>query len=150
MWSGKECLAPEETALGRFNGPLDLRAPEDQFSSDDQIEKRHRRVLFAPELDGTIAAFMHTWAQGDEDGARLAAKELVGGTHAHFQAQGVPVFAHPIVPPQFAQAIAGTVRGLPAQFRESAVQSALDAFEGHARQSVEREIGLRSRRSACG
>jgi hypothetical protein len=142
MLFGRDCSQPSAMTGRGFVGPLDLRAPEDQFSSDEQVETRHRRPLQAPELDGTIAAFMHAWSAGDEDGTRIAAKELVDGTHAHFQAQGVPAFAHPIVPPQFPRAIAETVRRLPGHYQANALRSVLDAFEGHARAGVEREISL--------
>lgn len=139
MWMANGCSKPGAGAMG-FNGPLDLRAPEDQFSSSDQVEKRYRRPLSVPELDSTIAAFLHAWSEGDEESTRIAAKELIDGTHAHFQAQGVPAFAHPIVPPQFAQAIADMVRGLPPHFQENALRGVIEAFEGSARAAVEREI----------
>lgn len=142
MWTANDCSKPGVTSGGRFNGPLDLRAPEDQFSSTDQVEKRYRRPLSAPELQSTIAAFMRAWSEGDAESTRVAAKDLVDGTRAHFQSQGVPAFAHPIVPPEFAGLIAEKLLGLPEYFRTNALRSLLAAFEEGERGSVEHEVSI--------
>jgi hypothetical protein len=125
----------------RSVGALDLRAPEDLFSADDQVRGRYRWHVKAPEIETAISSFTDAWDAGDEQGARLAATELVNQTRAHFQKQGVPVFAHPVVPPQFVAANARVIDALPSEDRPGVIKDLLEAFDDRgARAGVERQF----------
>jgi hypothetical protein len=48
----------------KFNGPLDLRAPEDQFTSDEQVRARYRLPVQSRDLGESIVALIAVLARG--------------------------------------------------------------------------------------
>lgn len=125
-----------------FGRRLDLRAPEDRFATADQIEERFGRHVDVPGVESAIVRFLRGWADNDRSELGSAADDLVKITRKHFGSQGVPVFAHPILPPQFKQRVADVLSGLPASKRVSEFGFVADAFGGALRTGVKQELGL--------
>lgn len=117
-----------------------FRAPEDQFSTDEQIARRHREPLRLAAVERAIASFMESWKVGDEVGARLSADEIKTHTRAHFQQQGVPVIASPVLPYQFVLEAAQAVRDLPKQEQEAQLDSVARQFGPDLAATVAREL----------
>lgn len=124
----------------RFEGPLDLRAPEEQFVTDDQIDRRYREPVQSPEVEKAINSFMRAWHEGDAVGMRLAAEDVKSRTRAHFQMQGVPIIAHPILPPQFVRQVGEMVRELPLHGRETEFDNLADKFGPNLKKAVAQEF----------
>jgi len=124
----------------RFEGPLDLRAPEDQFATEDQVEERYRQPVQSLDVEHAINSLMRAWQTGDATGARLAAEEVKGRTRAYFNIQGVPVFAHPILPPQLAHRVREIVQELPLHVRETELNNLANQFGPDLRTAVAQEF----------
>jgi murein DD-endopeptidase MepM/ murein hydrolase activator NlpD len=136
-----------------FNGSrlkerLDLRAPEDRFATDEEVRERHILPADVPEIEGTISQFFRAWVDGDQSVARSAADTIVNRTRAYFESQGVPSFAHPILPPQFTNGVVKALRSLPAGERASEFDSLVHTFANELRTGVAQE--LRSAPSTVG
>lgn len=124
----------------QFNGPLDLRAPEHRFATDSRIDARFRLPIENIEIDDRTNEFFWAWQNGDDVAARRKAEELLGLTGAHFQRQGVPVFARPILPPQLAGHVADSLRSLPKPQQATEFERLLQVFEPNARRRVSQEV----------
>jgi len=124
----------------RYDGPLDLRAPEDRFGTDDQVDARFRRPIEVPKIDEAIDEFFWNWQHGDDAGARKQAADILSLTGAHFQQQGVPVFARPILPPQLAGHVADALRRLPKPHQAKEFERLVEAFEPGVRRGVSQEV----------
>lgn len=136
----------------RFDERLDIRAPEDMFATDEQVREKFRRPIEQPHLDEAIDGLLRAWLEGDRDRATTAAEEVERRTRAHFQAQGVPVFAHPILPPQFVRSVHEQVDNLPTRERGAAMGDLVTYFRESLRPAVTRELAsnssIRSRKTA--
>lgn len=119
--------------------------PEDIFAADDQIARRHEEDVHSPAIDSAIADWSDAKQSGDEGALRTAAKAVVDATAATYRLQGVPVFAHPVLPPQFVKAETGSLNGLRADQRKTAVSALLDKFDQSARPMAAQQLmaGLR-------
>jgi hypothetical protein len=123
-----------------YKGRLDLRAPEDRFANDDQVEARFEEPIDAPEIEGAILAFMRAWHAGDDEGLKLAAADVVSRTRSYYQRQGVPAFAHPILPPQLARMIAKTIQQLPDRVQGAVTDDTVGSFGDSLRLGIEQEL----------
>ena len=103
--------------------------PEDIFASEDQVAERHKQEIRSPAIDQAINDWNAAKEQSDDDGLRAAAKALVDVTSAAFKLQGVPVYAHPVLPPQFVTAEAADIARLPKEQQQAMVARLLDRFE---------------------
>jgi murein DD-endopeptidase MepM/ murein hydrolase activator NlpD len=122
--------------------PLDLRAPEEQFSSDRDVKLRCGQPIVSNEVEDAISSYFQALDQGDEYGVRQSANEMKDRTRAHFQRQGVPVFAHPVLPPQFVQGVAAMVRHLPDSDRRLEIDNLAGQSGPDLKASVARELVL--------
>ncbi len=118
--------------------PRELRrplfpVPEDIFASDDQVAERHEQEIRSPAIDQAIANWNDAREQGDESGLRAAAKSIVDATTAAFKLQGVPLYAHPVLPPQFVKAESIELRNLPHEQQKATVSALLNKFDPSAR-----------------
>lgn len=103
--------------------------PEDIFASEDQVAERHERDIRSPAIDQAIDDWNVAKEEGDENGLRSAAKSIVDATSAAFRLQGVPLYAHPVLPPQFVAAEATSIARLPQDRQRTAVAALLDKFD---------------------
>ena len=86
---------------------LQFPVPEDIFASDDQVAERHEQEIRSPAIDRAINDWNDAKEQSNSQALRMASKALVDATSAAFKLQGIPTFAHPVLPPQFVKAQAG-------------------------------------------
>jgi hypothetical protein len=128
----------------RFNGPLDLRAPEDQFTSNDQVRARYRLPVQSRGLEESIMTLLQSWQEGDRPRAAEAADEMERQTRAHFQTQGVPVFAHPILPPQFVRGVRELIGDLPKGDQAAAIGDLVNHFRQDLQPGIAQELELHS------
>ena len=118
--------------------PRDLRrplfpVPEDIFASDDQVAERHEQDVRSPAIDRAIDDWNVAKEQGDESALRDAAKAIVDATSAAFKLQGVPLYAHPVLPPQFVKAEAAGLASFSRDRRNDAFNTLLNLFDPSAK-----------------
>lgn len=108
---------------------LHFPVPEDIFASEDQVAERHERDIRSPAIDQAIDDWNVAKEEGDEHGLRTAATAIVNATSAAFKLQGVPTFAHPVLPPQFVKAETSGLVGLPKDRRNDTLNYLLNLFD---------------------
>jgi hypothetical protein len=108
---------------------LQFPVPEDIFASDDDVTERDEKEIRSPAIDRAIDNWNIAKKEGDEHGLRTAAKGIVNATSAAFKLQGVPTFAHPVLPPQFVKAEAAGLAGLTVERRDGALSNLLSLFD---------------------
>jgi uncharacterized coiled-coil protein SlyX len=79
---------------------LDFRAPEDSLSVDEDDEEEIR----SPGIDRMIRAYYDADDAGDDIEKASALRGMIDEMTALHKLRGVPVFAHPPLPPQFVAA----------------------------------------------
>lgn len=119
---------------------LDIRAPEDLFATEEQVRDRSRRPVEPQKIAPAIDALLRSWLEGDRDSAKSAADEVARQTRAHFQAQGVPVFAHPILPPQFVHHALELIDELPKSRQAAQLENLVSHFSQDLQPSVAQEL----------
>lgn len=112
---------------------LQFPVPEDIFASDDDVAERDEKEIRSPAIDRAIDHWNIAKEEGDEHGLRTAAKGIVDATSAAFKLQGVPTFAHPVLPPQFVKAEVASLSGLSGDRRNGAIGELLNLFDPSAR-----------------
>lgn len=117
-----------------------LRTPEDIFAGAEDVADRHHSEIRSPAIDRAIEDWNTAKAEGDDHGLRAAARAIVDATSATFRQQGVPTFAHPVLPPQFAKAVMKDVDHLPAEHQRSSVRMLSNIFEPGAKMAAEQEF----------
>lgn len=125
----------------RFFRKPTFPAPEDIFAGEGDTAARHEQEVRSPAIDSAIAAWYDAKDQGDGVGLRTAAKALVDATSAAFRVQGVPTFAHPVLPPQFVMAEVDELRRLPKDHRDSVVGAILETLEPGAKRAAAQQFG---------
>lgn len=116
------------------------RPPEDLFATDDQVRERYRQPVRSRGVEDSIAALLQSWQDGDQSRARDAADEMERLTRSHFAAQGVPVFAHPILPPQFVDSVHTLIGDLSRRDQVAAIGDLVSHFRADLRSGVAQEI----------
>lgn len=91
-------------------------------------------------VEDAIGSFMRALRAGDEHDLRLAAEEMKGRTRAHFKVQGVPVLAHPIVPPQFVRRVGEVMQELQPHVRKTELNKLVSQFGPDLRPGVAQEF----------
>lgn len=127
-------------ALKPLARSLDIRAPEDLFASEDQVRDRRHRPVEPQKIAPAIDALLRGWLEGDRDSAKSAADEVARQTRAHFQAQGVPVFAHPILPPQFVHHALELIDELPKSHQAAQLDNLVSHFSQDLQPGVAQEL----------
>jgi murein DD-endopeptidase MepM/ murein hydrolase activator NlpD len=79
-----------------YEGPLDLRAPEDQNVGANGDEM----PVWSPAIRQAMSEFQRATARRDLGEMKRAATNVVDATAAYYKMSGVPLFAHDPVPPQ--------------------------------------------------
>jgi hypothetical protein len=108
-------------------------APEEQFSTQGQIDKRFHDAVQSPEIDRAMARWHIAKNSGDKESLEDAAKSLVAATAAAYRMQGVPLFAHPPLPPQFVASEAHDIASVPAAHRSAILSNIVEKFEPSVR-----------------
>jgi hypothetical protein len=121
-----------------FRGPLDIRAPEDQFVSDEAMDDD------APVWSEGIRNALINWDTAKRslkpEEQKRAANEVVAATAAHFNMSGVPAFAHHPLPPQLVAAELEDARGVPEHDRAGLVDRLVDLFDDSTKPAVKQQI----------
>jgi hypothetical protein len=135
--------------------PRELRrplfpVPEDIFASDDQVAERHEQDVRSPAIDRAIDDWNAAKEQGDESGLHAAAKSIVDATSAAFKLQGVPTFAHPVLPPQFVKAEISELIHLPDGRRRSLVDAIANRFDPSAKLGATQQLATAASSSQLG
>lgn len=110
-----------------------IRTPEDIFTDDDSVARRAQEEVRSVAIDRAIGDWDAARVQGDDDGLRASAGAIVGATSAAFQLQGVPTFAHPVLPPQFVKHEVARLLNLSNGSPRQAAAALLDKFDQSAR-----------------
>lgn len=114
--------------------------PEDVLAGDDQVAERNDQEVRSPAIDKAINDWNQAKQNGDDAAMHAAARAIVDATSATFKLQGVPTFAHPVLPPQFVKAEAELLRNAPADQRRALVGSFVDTFEPSAKLGAKQQL----------
>jgi hypothetical protein len=120
---------------------LDIRAPEDVFATHEQIAARDKAIQ-SPIVDRSLFEWNVAKRSGDDQALRRAAKAIVDATAATFRIQGVPLFAHAPLPPQFVEAELDGVDRLPAAHRAAVLNDILGKFEESVKPLVSQQFAM--------
>lgn len=108
---------------------LDLRAPEDRLSDDEPS----RGVRRSPAVGNWIDAYRTADDDDDDDGRATALRGIIDANRADMASAGLPVFAHPALPEEFADELARGSSGV-------SIASVLKQFDPSVRQGVAQQL----------